>query len=352
MTEPLPVSEELNPFTIWDDYRPTRLIELPQLARLAIVGRVFAKAEGDRPLGSFKMLGGMVAGLRALARLKERHATDSTHPPHPARLICASDGNHGLAVAAAAKRGGARASIYLPSGVSTARARRIESLGGEIVWVLGTYDDAVREAAAAAARGEGTLISDTSPDPNDPAVRDVMSGYSILTSELVSQFDNEVKDHPSHLFIQAGVGGLAAAVAQGMQPFVRAPGTLLVVEPQSAACVAHALAVGRPERAAGDLKTVAEMLSCGLASASAVEILKLHAAQSVLVSEGELLAAVKVLRDSGGMCTTPSGAAGLAGLLHVAANADLRASCQLDSNSCVLLVITEGEVTEPREPSP
>src|SRR5262249_56540991 len=116
--------------TLWDDYRPTRLIELAALARRMQVGRVFVKAEGERPLGNFKVLGGMLAGLRALAR-----AGAGSVP----RLICASDGNHGLSVAAAARRGVAKAVIYLPAHVSRSRAARIEALGGEIIWISGTY---------------------------------------------------------------------------------------------------------------------------------------------------------------------------------------------------------------------
>jgi diaminopropionate ammonia-lyase len=320
-----------------DEWHPTQLIELPRLAHLANVGRVFAKSEGERPLGNFKVLGGMIAGMRAVARAV---AAGESRP----RLICASDGNHGLAVAAAAKRTGARASIYLHMGVSGARARRIEAQGAELVWVRGTYDDAVSDAAAAAAAGKGVLVSDTSPDPNDSAVRDVMAGYGILTRELVAQFP--VEEGPTHLFVQAGVGGLAAALAEGLHGVLNAPGKILVVEPESAACVAHALAVGQPRRIPGDLHTSAEMLSGGLASAAAVEILKRHSARSVVVSEAELRGALEALRAGGGPDTTASGAAGLAGLLHVAARPDLRAEHQVDSSSIVLLVITEGPLAD------
>ncbi len=323
--------------TLWDDYRPTPLIELPALARRAGVGRVFVKNEAERPFGNFKVLGGMVAGLRALAR--------STGVP---RLICASDGNHGLAVAAAAKRAGSKAAIYLPVGVTRARAERIEGLGAEVVWIEGTYDDAVDAAMAAARRGEGLLIPDTSADPDDAVVKDVMDGYSLLARELVSQFGDEVKDRPTHVFVQAGVGGLAAAVAQGLADTMRAPKKLLVVEPQAAACVARALAVGRAERIAGDLHTSAEMLSCGVASAPALGILQRHGARSVLVDEDQLQSAVLLLKAQGGPATTPSGAAGVAGLIHVADRAELRTEHQLETESSVLLIVTEGLVPKQR----
>lgn len=334
---------------IFSDFRPTRLLELPELAQLAKVGRVFIKAEWERPLGNFKSLGGMVAGLRALARaasvdsLQELIGGRGQQNCLP-RLLCASDGNHGLAVTAAAIRAGTAASVYLPANAGRLRARRIRELGGEVVRVCGTYDDAVRDAAAAAARGEGLLIADTSSDPADRVVRDVMAGYSLLTDEITAQFRRESGARPSHLFVQAGVGGLAAAMAEGLRDLMQAPAKLLVVEPESAACVALALARGRPVRCFGDLHTSAEMLSCGLASAPALEILQHYATSPVLVDEAQLQTAVDTLRQIAGVHTTPSGAAGFAGLLRVAAQPTLRAAHRLGEESSVLLVVTEGAV--------
>jgi diaminopropionate ammonia-lyase len=324
---------------LWPDSRPTRLIDLPALARRANVGRVFVKAEGERPLGNFKALGGMVAGLRALMR-----AGGESRP----RLICASDGNHGLSVAAAAQRFGTKVSVYLPAHVSPRRAARIEAVGGEVVRISGTYDDAVQAAADAAARGEGLLIPDTTPDPDDPVVQDVMAGYALLAHELIAQFRDEIHERPTHAFVQAGVGGLAAAVADGLAAHLRAPAKVLLVEPESAACVSRALQAGHPVRIPGDLQTSAEMLSCGLASAAALKVLQRHDVGSVLVSEHELQAAVDVLRDADGPETTPSGAAGLAGLLHVAALRTLRDWHALGSDSTVLLIATEGPVPDDR----
>lgn len=345
------MNEPLRATDIWEDYRPTPLIELPALARLSNVGRVFVKVEGERPLGSFKVLGGMTAGLRALARaagvksLRELISNRIDGQSLP-RLVCASDGNHGLAVTAAARKVGAKASVYLPVGVSRSRAARIEALGGEVVWVQGTYDDAVNDAAAAAARGEGLLIPDTSSDPNDVVVKDVMAGYGLLAQELAAQFRDEVKGRPSHLFVQAGVGGLAAAMAEGVRGFMQAPAKLVVVEPESVACVARALAAGRPVLIPGDLHTSAEMLSCGLASAAAVEVLRRHDPTCVVVSEGELQTAVVTLQDANGPKSTPSGAAGLAGLLHASVRPELRSACQLGPHSSVLLIVTEGAVAD------
>lgn len=332
---------------IWGEYSPTRLLEVPELARQVGVAHILVKAEWERPLGNFKALGGMIASLRAIARamgaasLNDLFKPSPRHIPPP-RLICASDGNHGLAVTAAARRVAGKASIYLPMSVSNARVERIKAIGGDVVHVSGTYDDAVRVAADAAARGDGLLVPDTTDQLQDRIVRDVMAGYSIMSTELTSQIRQAPHPCPSHLFVQAGVGGLAATIAKGLQEIMHTPGSLFVVEPDSAACVAHALSAGRPERIDGNLHTSAEMLSCGLASAPAVEVLRNHDAQPVLVSENELRSGMDTFQRITGFRTTRSGAAGFAGLLHVAARPELRVQHHLDSDSTVLLIITEG----------
>lgn len=338
-----------DPSTLWSDYRPTPLLDLPALARLAGVARVFVKWEGVRPLGSFKSLGGMFAGLRALARATgaanfgELESLCAARQP---RLITASDGNHGLAVAAAARRAGAKAAIYLPQGVGRARAERIAAIGADIVWIAGTYDDAVAAAADAAARGDGLLVPDTSPDPDNLAVRDVMAGYALMAHEICDQLRDGFRDKPSHLFVQAGVGTLAAEMAEGLRIAMREPRRCVAVEPQAAACVGRALVAGRPERLQGDLDTSAEMLACGLASALAIEILRRHDARAVAVDEHRLHSAASAMRDFGGLDSTPSGTAGLAGLLQVAADAGLREAHALEGDSVVLLIASEAAVPD------
>lgn len=329
------------------EHTPTSLLALPELARLAAVGHVFVKCEGERPLGNFKTLGGMLAAERALARAGGGSAAGmGKSAERLPRLICASDGNHGLAVAAAARRAGTESTVYLPAGVEPLRVERIRSVGAQVAWIAGTYDDAVGAAAQAATDGEGLLIADTSQDPDSAVVKDVMDGYSRLPAELREQL-RELPDTPSHLFIQAGVGGLAAAMGRGLRGVLREPARLLTVEPETAPCIALALAAGRPVRVPGDLRTVASMLSCGVASAAALAILERLNVSPVLVSEEELTAAVVILRRTGGPDSTASGAAGVAGLLRVALSKPLRARHRLDAHSSVLLVATEGALAPP-----
>ncbi|HEY3951181.1 pyridoxal-phosphate dependent enzyme [Phenylobacterium sp.] len=333
---------------LWPEHGATPLLTLPALAEHCGVGWIGVKDESARPLGNFKSLGGACGVLTALARatsspsLAALLAADRSSGPLP-RLICASDGNHGLGVAAAAERVGAPARIYLHAGVPEARVRRIRARGAEVVFTPGTYDDAVEAAVAAAATGAGLLVPDTSDDPANPVVAGVMAGYDLIAEELAAQLGDAA---PTHLFVQAGVGGLAAALAEGLSRRLERAPKIVAVEPESAACVAAALASGGLPQLEGDLLTAAEMLSCGRASAPALAVLRDRGALAIGVDEATLIAAPAQLAAHGGPATTPSGAAGLAGLVRALPGSDRAQALGVEAQSRVLLIVTEGPIPE------
>ncbi len=331
---------------LWGNYQPTPLIKLPDLAAELGVAKVIVKNEAKRPLGSFKSLGGMYAGLRALARHTgadgiEAMMASGPHKGLPA-LICASDGNHGLAVAAGAKLAGAPARVYLPACVPETRARRISNEGAAIVRVAGTYEDAVLAAANAVKNGEGILIADTTELDFEPAVADVMEGYSIVAKEIAALIEDGSCLPPTHIFLQAGVGGFAAAMADGLAVHLETPARIIVVEPESAASIKAGIAKGHVVLFPGALETSAEMLACGEASVPALARLIDHKATAMTVTEGALERAVTKLGEHG-IPTTPSGAAGMAGLMSgLAGRVDNL--LQLDGASRVLIFVTEGPI--------
>ena len=171
-----------------------------------------------------------------------------------------------------------------------------------------------------------------------------MSGYEQICRELSRQLPQV----PTHIFVQAGVGGLAAAMANGFHNQMAAPARIIVVEPEAAACVSAGLAAGRPVQIAGDLETCAEMLSCGLASTPALEVLIRCGCRSLVVDEAALEWAVHILGEYGGPMTTPSGAAGLAGFLHAAGDDGLRKQFELETDSKILLIATERDFSRLR----
>lgn len=326
----------------------TPLVSLPTLASSLGVAMLLAKDESKRPLGSFKALGGVFASLRTLARSACVQISDLLSEAGPRRdlptLLCASDGNHGLAVAAAARLAGVRARVYLPSIVPAARIARIILQGAEIVEVAGTYDDAVRAASDAARRGEGLLVADTGSALDDPVVADVMAGYGVMADEIAGQLDELGSIAPTHLFVQAGVGGLAAALTMRLKDVLAAPASVVIVEPENAACVAAALAAGQPVVFPGTLDTAAEMLSCGEASAQALAVLQRYRVDTLAVHEPALNEAPEFLKMHGGPATTPSGAAGLAGLRAALSDPAHARRLKLKPSSRVLLIVTEGPI--------
>jgi diaminopropionate ammonia-lyase len=324
----------------------TPLLNLDQLALKLEIACLLAKDEGKRALGSFKSLGGTYAGLAALARaaavdvpsLFDLPITQKERLP---RLICASDGNHGLAVAAAARLIGSKATIYLHPLVSQTRIDRISAQGADVVIVEGNYDDAVISAGQTAAAGNGVLVADTGEEASDPVVADVMAGYSVIGDEISGQLVAQRIAPPTHIFVQAGVGGLAAALAASLCELLAGPAKLIVVEPDQAACVAPALQQKKAVQIFGDLETSAGMLSCGLASTPALEILLHHSATALQVSESEIASATQLLNHQPGIMTTASGATGLAGLVKALGDAGLRTIFELDSSSRPIIFITE-----------
>lgn len=354
------------------DYEPTQLVSLPSLADRLGVASVHVKDEGRRlGLRSFKALGGAYAVLqlvreaatRQLQRpiaLRElpRPASGSldlptagvTDAPGAAdvrevasRLVfaCATDGNHGQSVAAGARLVGAQAVVFVHEGVSEERVAAIARFGARIETVRGTYDDAVAESIRQCERNGWTLLSDTSWPGYEEIPLRVMEGYTLIAHEVKTQ----IEEAPSHVFLQAGVGGFAAAVAAsiGDSPSAAA---IIVVEPARAACLFASARAGDAIRIDAGRPTLMAMLECYEPSLVAWNILKARATAFMTVDDSDAVEAMKRLAFPTGadraIVAGASGAAGLAGLLVACNDPRARAAVGLDASSRVLVVNTEG----------
>jgi len=318
------------------DYAPTPLIPLPGLARALGLGEVLLKDEGQRfGLGGVKALGAPY-GLQQLLAQAARPAAMLT-------AVAATDGNHGLALAWAAAGAGCRARIFVGRAVDEGRIGRIRAAGAQIVVVDGTYDDAVAAAARAACEPDTLLVTDTDCEGGLAVTRAIMAGYSVLARELCEQTDPRAL---THVFLQCGVGGVAAAIAAGLwQPLGRVP-RVVVVEPERAASLFASLAADRPLRIAGELDTRMIGLACGEPSRPAWEILSQAAFAAMTVGEEDArLAQVALAKGVGGdppVRSGDTGIAGVAGLCVAASDRAARARLGLDATSRVLLVSSEG----------
>ena len=265
-------------------------------------------------------------------------------------VVCATDGNHGRSVAWGAKMFGCACTIFVHAAVSEARADAIATYGARIVRSPGTYDDAVREAARQAAAKRWVVVSDTSYPGYVDIPRDVMSGYSVMADETLAQLRAEGEQPPTHVFIQGGVGGLAAAVfARLWQALGAARPRLIVVEPAAAGCLFASAEAGNAAGVAGDLETIMAGLSCGEASVIAWRILDQGADAFVTVVDDAAAETMRLLAEGEAgvpVVSGESGVAGLAGLLCVAERSEWRQALALDEASRVLLISSEGD-TDP-----
>ncbi|MDX3806250.1 MAG: diaminopropionate ammonia-lyase, partial [Bosea sp. (in: a-proteobacteria)] len=250
-------------------HAPTPLHSLPGLAAALGIGGLFIKDEGQRlGLGSFKALGGADAVIRlvleAAAAKLGRTLDDSDIRDPTVRAVaagmtfaCATDGNHGRSVAQGAELVGARSVVFVHGGVSDERVAAIARFGAEMVRVAGTYDDSIVEAARVAAEMGWTVVSDTSWGGYERIPGLVMQGYTAIAQEAFDQ----LPVRPSHVFVQAGVGGIAAALAAQMQTQFGADRPFFtVVEPELAACIFEAARQGHPVKIAHGAPTVMAML--------------------------------------------------------------------------------------------
>ncbi|MDP3736435.1 MAG: diaminopropionate ammonia-lyase [Hyphomonadaceae bacterium] len=338
-------------------YQPTPLLSLPGAARRVGVASVHYKDESRRfGAKSFKTLGGGYAVCRLLQRelsaklgrdVKLSELFEGAHRRHAAMLtmMCASDGNHGLAVAEASRMLGCKCIVFLHSGVSPSRVAAIESRGANVVRTDGDYDKSVVEAAAAATAPTSRLVADTSNDPDDPVSMQVMQGYAVIAIETLDQLEAAGEKAPTHVFLQGGVGGLAGALTAYFWERLgdEAP-VSVIVEPERADCLFQSIHAGEPRRASGDLETIMAGLSCGEVSRTAWPILVAGAHYYMVIADAQAADAMRLLASGelgGSIVAGESGAAGLAGLLALA-----RTGAGLNSASRVLLIGTEG-ATDP-----
>ena len=342
-----------------EGHAPTPLHALDRLAREIGIGALHVKDEGHRlGLGSFKALG----GAYALMKLVQEDAARQLGRPVPvAELLspairpvagemtfaCATDGNHGRSVAQGAQLMGARAVIFVHSGVSDGRIAAIARYGAEIRRVQGNYDDSVAEAARVAEREGWTILSDTSWPGYEHIPGLVMQGYTMLVREALEQMGQA----PSHVFLQAGVGGFAAGVAGHLAMLLgKERPHITVVDPARAACLYESAKAGRVVKVAESEPTIMAMLECYEPSLIAFRVLERVADGFMTVEED---VAPEVMRRLANplpgdppVVSGESGGAGLAGLLTVLRQPDLAARIGLNGRARVLVINTEG-ATDP-----
>ncbi len=335
MTHPvsLDVAKPLALLAACPRYAPSPLTQVSHRGRPLLI-----KDETHRMgLGAFKALG----GVYAVAKLIEAHIgrplsaemfMDDAVRRGAADLtfVCASAGNHGMAIAAGARLFGAKARIHLSDTVPKSFARRLRDTGAEVARSGETYEDSVAAAIEDAAISGAVHLADGSwPGYTEPP-RLVMEGYTVIGEELRETI-LERGTWPSHVYLQAGVGGLAAAVAHVVRTRWPVQPKIIVVEPDAAPCLRDSAAAGKMVTVAGPVSNMGR-LDCKAPSMLALDILMASADDWVTIRDQDASAAVAQARDLG-FATTPSGAAGLA-------------ACLAEEADLPLIILSEGTIAD------
>ena len=339
-------------------HTPTPLHDLPALAERLGVGQVRVKDESLRfGFGAFKALGGVIAVYNVLSGAVGEAYHSSTsfaelvkgqHREITSRFTfaTASSGNHGRSVAAGARLFGVPCTVFLPKFTSAEKEAAIRARGADVIRVDGDYDTAVAECRRLSDERGWSIISDTSWEGYDSVPRSVMRGYCVLAHEAVVQWQQA----PTHVFVQAGVGGLAAAVIGYLWAVLPERPLSIVVEPASADCWFQSNLAGKPALASGNADTVMGGLACREISPVTWPVVGDGTDWFMTIEEDEVLPARRLyahpLGNDPAIASGPSGCAGLAGLLRVGADKAAFEALKLDRQSRILLINSEGNLGE------
>ncbi len=348
--------EAISEITQWPGYKPTPLYLLNNLARDIGVDKIYYKDESQRfHLKSFKALGGAYAVARQL-QLKVEELTGTTitvkdlHDRKFDNIVsqivisCATDGNHGCSVSWGCQMFGCQCIIYVHRDVSAGRQQTMEDLGAQVIRITGNYDDSVKLADRDAKEHGRIIVSDTSYAGYMEIPKDVALGYTVLLSESIEQIADEI---PTHVFIQAGVGGLAAAVcAYFWELWGEQRPRFIIVEPVLANCLQESARAGKPTVVEGDLETLMAGLACGEISELAWQILATGANDFLTINEEAVPLTMQLLADDYDIEAGESAVAGLAALITACNDTEMKNSLGLDENSRVYILGTEG-ATDP-----
>ncbi len=315
----------------------------PLVAKTGPTGRTMLVKDETRRmnLGAFKALGGVYAVARLIDEAWQgegnRPLTPEDYMSEEVKafaatmtFVCASAGNHGMAVAAGARIFGAKARIFLAREVPAGFESRLkETQNAQVVRAGDTYAQSVDAAKADAAKTGAILLADGSwPGYSHPPLL-VMEGYTVIAEELREAFEQS-GDWPSHVFLQAGVGGIAGAVTHMIRENWAVQPEIIIVEPNEAPCLTESHAAGYPVQVPGGVSNMGR-LDCKEPSLIAFGIFERTGVHFMTVTDAEAQDAAARL-TSQGIATTPSGAAGLAGL---------KAFGQVERP---LIIVTEGAV--------
>jgi len=320
----------------WENYVPTPLLLLDKLSTELKLKRIFYKDESKRfHLKSFKALGGSYAVEKITKGNKE------------IVISTATAGNHGRSVAWGSKKLGLKCKIFISEYVSETRAEAMRDFGADVIRVKGNYEDSLNECIKQSNQNNWQIVQDVAWKNYMLVPKLTMAGYSVMMKEISEQINNQ---KVSHIILQAGVGGMAAAMVAGLARYLNHVPQIIIVEPDSAACVLASINTGKIEKISIEKESIMGGMSCGEVSLVPWQILKKSVNYCVTVSDDYISKTIKYLANCelsyekiiGGECSTP----GIISLIGLCNDAKIRKKINLNEDSNVLLFGCEGDADE------
>ena len=330
------IDEAYSSISSWKGYSLTPLIELSKLSRELNLNKIFYKDESKRfNLKSFKALGGAYAVEKITKGNKNIVVSTATA------------GNHGRSVAWGARRLGIKCKIFISEFVSEARGQAMANLGADVIKVRGNYEKSLIECIKKSKENNWQIVQDVAWKDYMLVPKYTMAGYTVMMKEIIDQIK---KDQVTHIILQAGVGGMAGAMVAGIARYLENVPEIIVVEPDSAACVMESIRTGRIEKI--DIKRESLMggMSCGEVSLVPWEILKNSVKFCISLPDNDIAKTMKLLGNSSfskeKIIAGENSVPGVISLIASCVNEEIKKKLKLDSKSNILVIGCEGDTDE------
>ncbi len=326
------IDKAYNTISNWETYAPTPLLNLNKLSKDLGLKNIFYKDESKRfGLKSFKALGGAYAVEQVSSGNKN------------VVVATATAGNHGKSVAWGAKRLGIACKIFISEFVSDTRAYEMRKLGADVIQVKGNYENSLEECIKQSEKNGWEIVQDVAWENYLNVPKLTMAGYSVMIEEISKQTDEYI----THIFLQAGVGGMASGVIAGVARYFKRIPKIIVIEPENADCVLKSIDAGKLTKVEIEKESIMGGMSCGEVSLVPWQILKNSVNNCLSIPDDDIPLSVAMLAKRyfgdeeiiAGECSAPAVIS-----LNVSCNNEqIKKDLKLDMNANVLLIGCEGD---------
>ncbi len=329
------VIDAYNLISGWENYKSTPLVKLDKLSKKLNFNNIFYKDESKRfNLKSFKALGGAYAVQKVTKGNKS------------ITVATATAGNHGRSVSWGAQRLGLNCKIFVSEFVSEARADVMRNLGADVVRVKGNYEASLKECIKQSEMNGWEIIQDVAWEGYEEVPKLTMAGYSVMIKEISNQTDQYI----THVFLQAGVGGMASGVIAGIAKYFKRIPKIIIVEPETADCVLQSVREGKMKKIDIKKESIMGGMSCGEVSLVPWKILKNAVNNCISITDENIAQTVAMFEKKyfsdqsivAGECATP----GIISLIASSENKNIKEKLELNEKSNILLMGCEGDADE------